>query len=111
MNTVASPSKGTILLRHTTTSPGNPYCTGECPSYAPVPAGVLLVDHHGNSRAPGSKPTLFLRENAFAFAVATEAIRDDFEEYFADVLHEPRGRCRHSPRRPHSLRSFLWCSA
>ena len=45
-------------------------------------------EHHVNRRALGSAPTLFLRQNVLAFAIVTQATRDDFEEYFAGVNHE-----------------------
>ena len=56
------------------------------PSSAPVPAVVVL--HHVNRRALGSQPTLSLPQTALAFAVVTEATRDDFEQYFAGLSHE-----------------------
>ena len=43
---------------------------------------------HVNRRALGSEPTLFLRQNVLAFAIVTQATRDDFEEYFSGVSHE-----------------------
>ena len=66
-------------------------CFGELDE-AQVQEGVLLprqflqsssYDHHGNRRALGSEPTLFLRQNVFAFATVTLATRDDFEQYVA----------------------------
>ena len=36
----------------------------------------------------GSEPPLFLRQNVLAFAIVTQATRDDFEEYLAGVSHE-----------------------
>ena len=48
----------------------------------------LYYEHHVNRRALGSEPTLFLRQNVLAFAIVTQAIRDDFVEYFAGVSHE-----------------------
>ena len=62
-----------------------------------VHEGVLLprqflqssyYEHHVNRRALGSEPTLFLRQDVLAFAIVTQATRDDFEEYFAGVSHE-----------------------
>ena len=63
---------------------------------AQVQGGVLprqflqssYYEHHVNRRALGSEPTLFLRQNVLAFAIVTQATRDDFEEYFAGVSHE-----------------------
>ena len=64
---------------------------------AQVQGGVLLprqfqqssyYEHHVNRRALGSEPTLFLRQNVLAFAIVTQATRDDCEEYFAGVSHE-----------------------
>ena len=64
---------------------------------AQVQGGVLLPrqfqqstyhEHHVNRRALESEPTLFFRQNFLAFAIVTEATRDDFEEYFAGVSHE-----------------------
>ena len=61
------------------------------------PRGVVLPpqflqashhDHHVDRRAVRSKSTLLLRYDAFPFAVVTEAVRDDFEEYFAGVHPE-----------------------
>ena len=45
-------------------------------------------EHHVDRRAVGFKSTLLLRGDAFPFAAATEAARDDFEEYFASVSHK-----------------------
>ena len=45
-------------------------------------------EHHVNSRALGSEPTLFLRQNVLAFAIVTQTTRDDFEEYCYGVSHE-----------------------
>ena len=45
-------------------------------------------EHHGNRRALGPEPTLFLRQNVLMFAVVTKATRDDFEEYFAGVSQD-----------------------
>ena len=64
-----------------------------------VRGGVLLprqflqssyCEHHVNRRAFGFEPTLFPRQNVLAFAIiVTQAIRDDFEEYFAGMMsHE-----------------------
>ena len=64
---------------------------------AHVQGGVLLprqylpssyYEHHVNRRSSGSEPTLFLRQNVLAFALVTQATRDEFEEYFAGVSHE-----------------------
>ena len=64
---------------------------------AQVQGGVLLprqflqssyYEHHVNRSASGTEPTLFLRQNVLAFAIVTQATRDDFEEYFAGVSHE-----------------------
>ena len=45
-------------------------------------------EHHVDRRGVGSKSTLLLREDAFPFAVVTEAARDGFEECFARVSHK-----------------------
>ena len=71
-------------------------CFGEVDK-AHVQGGVLLprqflqssyYEHHINRRALGSEATLFLRQNVLAFAIVTQATRDDFEEYCAGVSHE-----------------------
>ena len=45
-------------------------------------------EHHVNRRSLGSGLTLFLQQNVLAFAMVTQATRDDIEEYFAGVSHE-----------------------
>ena len=59
-------------------------CFGEADK-AQVQGGVLLprqflqssyYEHHVTRRALGSEPTLFLRQNIFAFAIVTQATRD-----------------------------------
>ena len=45
-------------------------------------------EHHVDRGAVESKSTLLLRQDAFPFAVVTEAARDDFEENSAGVRHE-----------------------
>ena len=71
-------------------------CFGEVDE-TKVQGGVLLprqflqssyYEHHVNRRVLGSEPSLFLRQNVLAFAIVTQATRDDFEEYFAGVSHE-----------------------
>ena len=71
-------------------------CFGEVDK-AQVQGGVLLprqflqssyYEHRVNRRALGSEPTLLLRQNVLAFAIVTQATRDDFEEYFAGVSHD-----------------------
>ena len=70
-------------------------CFGEVDE-AHVQGGVLprqflqssYCEHHVDRRALGSEPTLFLRQNVLAFAIVTQATRDDFEEYFAGMRHE-----------------------
>ena len=72
-------------------------CFGEVDK-AQVQGGVVFprqflqsshYEHHVNRRAfLGSEPTLFLQPNVLAFAIVTQAARDDFEEYFAGVSHE-----------------------
>ena len=71
-------------------------CFGEVDK-AQVKGGVLLprqflqssyYEHHVHRRALGSEPTLFLRQNVLAFAIATQATHDDFEEYFAGLSQE-----------------------
>ena len=72
-------------------------CFGEVDKAQHVQGGVLLprqflqssyYEHHVNRRALGFEPTLFLRQNVLAFAIVTQATRDDFEEYFAGVSRE-----------------------
>ena len=92
------------MARHANTSKEFPQkgsvdgfiCFGEV-DQAQVPGGVFLprqflqssyCEHHVNRRALGSEPGLFLRQNVLAFAIVTQATRDDFEEYFAGVSHE-----------------------
>ena len=89
---------------HTKTSKDTPQkgsvdgaiCFGEVDK-AQVQGSVLLprqflqssyYEHKANRRALGSEPTLFLRQNVFAFTIVTQATRDDFEEYFAGVSLE-----------------------
>ena len=71
-------------------------CFGEVDK-AQVQGGVLLprqflqssyYEHHVNRRELRSELTLLLRQNVLAFAIVTQATRDDFEEYFAGVSHE-----------------------